>query len=70
MAKQSTTTTRQAKGPDFIAYVVTKRDGQDKGFWNAIGAAWNNKDGDGLNIHLNALPLTGEIVLRRPKADE
>ena len=58
------------KGPDYIAYVVTKREGQDKSFWTDIGAAWDNKDGEGLNIKLSALPIDGEIVLRRPKADE
>ena len=62
--------TPQTNGPDYIAYVVTKREGKDKAFWTAVGAAWENKDGEGLNIKLNALPLHGEIVLRRPKADE
>ena len=59
--------TKQTKKPDYIAYVVSKREGQEKGFWNSIGAAWANADGEGINIVLHALPLGGEIVLRRPK---
>ena len=62
--------TPATNGPDYYAYVVTKRESKDKAFWTNIGAAWENKDGEGLNIKLNALPLHGEIVLRRPKADE
>ena len=57
------------KRPDYFAYTVTEREGKDN-FWTAIGAAWENKDGEGLSIRLTALPLDGEIVLRRPKDKE
>ena len=39
------------KRPDYIAYTVTEREGKDN-FWTAIGAAWENKDGEGLSIRL------------------
>jgi hypothetical protein len=59
------------KHPNLIAYTVSKSDrSDDKGFWTRIGAAWSHKDGDGMTIKLEALPLHGEIVLRRPKDDQ
>lgn len=59
-----------AKGPDFIAFHV--RDGEDKGksYWTRIGAAWKHKDGEGLNLQLDLVPVAGgKIILRFPKDD-
>lgn len=61
------------KGPDFIAFHV--RDGEEKGkgrgFWTRIGAAWKHKDGEGFNLQLDLVPVSGSrIVLRVPKEDE
>jgi hypothetical protein len=53
--------------PNYTAYTVVKREGQDD-FWIAIGGAWMHQDGDGFNVVLQALPLDGKIVLRLPKA--
>jgi hypothetical protein len=53
--------------PNYTAYTVTKREGQDD-FWIAIGGAWMHEDGDGYNVVLQALPINGKIVLRLPKA--
>jgi hypothetical protein len=55
--------------PNFRAYTVIKREGQED-FWLAIGAAFMHQDGDGYNIVLQALPIDGKIVLRPPKGDE
>jgi hypothetical protein len=46
-----------------------------KPFWTRIGSAWPNKDGEGYNIVLSALPTNGRLVLRTydekdEKADE
>lgn len=41
-----------------------KDDGKD--FWVRIGTAWPTKQG-GWSIKLDALPVTGEIVLAPPK---
>ena len=38
-------------------------DGQSA-VWTPIGAAWPNKDGKGFNLSIEALPLTGRVVLR------
>jgi hypothetical protein len=37
----------------------------DSANWTPIGAAWPHKDGKGLSITCDAVPLTGRIVLRR-----
>ena len=36
----------------------------DRAFWTKIGAAWQHKDGDGFNVSLTALPLSGRITAR------
>jgi hypothetical protein len=60
--------------PNYRAYTVVKREGQDD-FWLAIGAAFQHQDGDGFNVVLQALPIPNgdgqcNIVLRPPKADD
>ena len=59
---------QKSKSPSHIAYVVRKVG--EKSYFDRIGAAWSNADGEGFTIRLNVLPLTGEIVIRKPKADE
>ena len=56
--------------PDLEAFVVENREGADKGFWTKIGAAWDHGDGNGLNLVLTCMPLSGQIVLRAPRRDE
>lgn len=54
------------KKPDFIAYSVV--DGSDdESYWHQIGAVWFHNDVDGINIKLSAIPLTGQLILRKPK---
>ena len=68
----SKTETREPVAPSLIAYHVTekKKEG-DKGFWTRIGAAWEHKDGGGLTLQLDLVPVNGgRIVLRVPAADE
>ena len=55
--------------PNYKAFTVVKREGQDD-FWLNIGAAFMHQDGDGFNIVLQALPIDGRIVLRLPKDDK
>ena len=55
--------------PDYTAYTVIDRGGNADPWWCPIGAAFMNQDGEGFNVVLQALPLDGKIVLRRPKAD-
>lgn len=58
-----------SKKPDFIAYhVPEKRDGQDKVYWQRIGAAWSHDDGEGFNLQLDYMPTNGgRIVIRTRK---
>lgn len=50
-------------------FTVIKRDGEED-FWLPIGAAFEHKDGKGLNVILQALPIGGKLVLRLPKDGE
>jgi hypothetical protein len=34
------------------------------------GGMGEHEDGDGLNLHLDSIPLSGRIVLRAPKEEE
>ena len=49
--------------PAFRVYSVISREGKDD-YWLNIGLAFPHKDGKGLNIVLQALPLDGKIVCR------
>jgi len=53
-----------SKAPAYIAYQV--REGNQKGYFTRIGAAWPNKDGKGFNIQLDVVPLDGRVTLRLP----
>jgi hypothetical protein len=55
--------------PAYRAFTVVKREGQED-YWLAIGAAFAHQDGDGLNLVLQALPIDGRVVLRKPKEDD
>ena len=55
-------TNTAGKAPTYIAYQV--REGNQKGYFTRIGAAWPNKDGKGFNIQLDAIPLDGRVTLR------
>lgn len=51
--------------PSHAVYVV---EGEGDGaFWTRIGAAWRHEDGDGYNLVLSAIPLTGRLVIRKPR---
>ena len=45
------------------AFTVITREGEEP-FWLEIGASFAHKDGRGLTVKLQALPLDGRIVLR------
>lgn len=75
MARKNETTNEQAeasKGPDYIAYHVSEGD-RGKRYWTRLGAAFLHRDGEGINIQLDVLPVggfDGRLVLRAPKADD
>lgn len=53
---------KETKNPDYIVYFVPHR---KNAYWTRIGAAWNHKDGKGLNIETDFVPVgDGRFVLR------
>jgi hypothetical protein len=52
----------EKKPPTHGVYVV-QGDG-DNTRWIKIGAAWQNRDGKGISLILDALPLTNKVVVR------
>jgi hypothetical protein len=42
--------------------------GAEKVNWTRIGVAWPHKDGNGLNVELKAIPVSGKLVIRRHDA--
>jgi hypothetical protein len=58
-----TNNTSNGKKPAYIAYQV--RDGKGDSYWTRIGAAWTSKDGKGLSLQLDTVPLDGRVVLRQ-----
>lgn len=54
--------------PSHEVFAVTRREGDEKGRWQKIGACWPHEDGDGFNLKLEYLPLTGgDLVIRKWK---
>lgn len=56
---QETNTNRK---PAFKLYAVTGEGETSR--WIEIGAAWNHRDHQGYAISLDAIPVTGRIVMR------
>jgi hypothetical protein len=58
--------------PAFNAYVVTNYGTEDskKAAWRQIGVAFPHKTGGGFDLVLDALPVSGRVVLMPPKEDE
>jgi hypothetical protein len=42
--------------------------GAEKANWTRIGVAFPHKDGNGLNVELRAIPVSGKLVIRRHEA--
>jgi hypothetical protein len=54
--------TTEKKRPTHAIYMV--RGEKEKGYWTRIGSAWPNKDGKGMQLVFDAIPLAGRIQLR------
>lgn len=39
---------------------------EGRAYWCRIGSAWKNSD-DSLTVKLNALPVNGELVIKKPR---
>jgi hypothetical protein len=42
--------------------------GAEKANWTRVGVAFPHKDGNGLNVELRAIPVSGKLVIRRHDA--
>ena len=62
MSDDTNNQTASSKAPSHIAYQIRGREGE-KGYFTRIGAAWPTKNGNGFNIQLDAVPLSGRITL-------
>jgi hypothetical protein len=47
-----------------------ERDGEKKVNWIRVGTAFRHDDGDGFQITLAAIPVTGKLVMRLHKPRE
>lgn len=63
---------REPNPPALVAWHVSERGNRGRKFWTRLGAAWGHKEGEGLTLFLDAIPVgfDGRIVLLPPKADE
>ncbi|MBZ9960629.1 hypothetical protein [Mesorhizobium sp. BR1-1-14] len=65
MARKETTSERSGKAPTHGVFAV-EGDGDDA-HWTRIGAAWAHQDGQGINLSVAAMPLSGRLVVRVSK---
>lgn len=54
--------------PSHSCYTVRDAGEGKKGFWIEIGSAWTNRD-DSLTLKLDALPVNGQIIVRKRRAN-
>ncbi len=69
-SRKNTQAQQKPNGPAFIAYTVIDRGEDQDGIWRAIGAAWTHRNGEGLNVQLEAFPVNGRLVLLPPREQE
>lgn len=55
----------KSRKPSHAVYIVEGEG--ETAFWTKIGAAWTHEDGDGFNLQLSAMPLSGRLIVRKPK---
>jgi hypothetical protein len=63
MSDQENKNPEQNNGPEFVAYNV-REGGNGKGYWDKIGVGFMHRDGKGVDIRLNSLPMDGHVTLR------
>lgn len=54
--------------PSHGVYVVEGEG--EKAFWTKVGCAWQHQDGNGFNVTLSALPISGRLVIRAKKEEQ
>ena len=67
----STNTTAASPTERYDVLVVDNYEdaqGAEKASWTRVGVAFAHKDGLGLNVELQAIPVSGKLVIRRHEA--
>lgn len=57
------------EGPSHLAYSV-RTYGEDQSSWSRIGAAFPHRDGQGLDVVLDSVPVDGRVTLREQQKEE
>jgi hypothetical protein len=57
------------KKPAFEAFTV-REGSKGKSYFTRVGAAWPTKNGNGVTLYLDALPVDGKLILMPPKAKQ
>ncbi|MFH1592748.1 MAG: hypothetical protein ABIB47_05270 [Candidatus Woesearchaeota archaeon] len=55
---------------DVLSPVEYSNGSEMKTLWQRVGNAFRTKDGTGMHIHLNALPLNGKLLIKQKKKKE
>jgi hypothetical protein len=63
----SNETVTTGKRPTYIAYSVRERGEGKKSKFTEIGVVFPHKDGKGLDVLIDVVPLSGRITLRVPE---
>mmetsp|Transcript_1779 Transcript_1779/g.3024 ORF Transcript_1779/g.3024 Transcript_1779/m.3024 type:complete len:108 (-) Transcript_1779:71-394(-) len=58
------------RDPSHIAYAVKDQGRDKKSIWTRIGASWPHRDGDGMDVQLDATPVDGRLTLRAFRREE
>lgn len=58
----------RSRRPSHAVYLVEGEG--ETAFWTKIGAAWTHEDGDGFNLQLSAILLSGRLVVIKTKPQE
>lgn len=58
----------QSRRPSHAVYLVEGEG--ESAFWTKLGAAWPHQNGEGFNIQLSAIPLSGRLVILKAKPQE
>lgn len=55
---------KPTKKPASHSVFLVEGEGESS-YWTKIGGAWLHEDGEGLNVSLSAIPVSGRLVIRK-----
>lgn len=59
---------KKGKPPTHIIWQVIDGKTREDARWIRVGAAWQNKDGRGMNVFFDSYPIVGRTVIREVTA--